>query len=241
VQQFKDQLFYAENSPAVTGDDETVKFSLFESIIGALTNMLCPYAWIEGEGASRSTFDSLVANPDASEGAYLSLDTEAEPPSLDDGSGRGYTALYHFTVNSLGKYTLWMSGSDLNSPDTSPFTYSIDGRAPVPVHGLPSDSAPYGGMFYWTNLGDVGIERGGSHTLTIVVSDRRRSDDHFALMVDAFCITRVPFKPNGVSHPPIAPVAAPPALPHSKHKPSDDEPEPPMIDSEPDVNLKPDQ
>ena len=211
----KQNLFYANNNPA-SSHDISLRYEETEQVVAALTNLLRPYTWIEGESAAKYTFDSLVPDPDASGGSYLSLDNVLAPPRATPGTDDGgYRADYKFSVNGPGRYTLWMAGSPLGTPNVSAFGYSIDGGVQTEVHGAPAEGVPYAGKFVWSNLGDVTLS-GGSHTLAVVVLGHRPADDHYALAIDAFCLSRVPFYPDGPNQPPISTLA--PSAPSAKPK-----------------------
>lgn len=202
TQEYKDQVFHALNVISNKPADAQARYSVLSRVITVLTSILQPYTWIEAEAATPYTFDSLAPNPEASGGAYLALDTDRRPPpALPDRDG-GYRAEYKFAVNAPGRYTLWMSGSPLGTPDVSPFTYKIDGGAANEVRGADTEGAAYAGKFVWSKLGELDLLR-GSHTLSLVVTARRPADNHYTLAIDAFCLSRVPFHPDGPRQPPI--------------------------------------
>lgn len=210
AQKFKDQIFYALYSIPDKAENTDIRFSLLSRVIVGLTDVLRPYAWVEAEGAGKTTFDSIVPDPQASGGSYLSLDTAQEPPRAGTGEGGGYRAEYPFSVTAPGRYTVWMAGSPLGGKDVSAFAYSVDGGLSTEVRGAPASGGTYAGKFVWSNLGDVTLSRGGTHTLSLVVLGRRPADDHYALAVDVLCLSRAPFHPDGIRPPPID-VPPPPA------------------------------
>jgi hypothetical protein len=208
TQGFEDGLFYANNNPS-KGGSEDYRYSMLTRLIVQLTDTLKPYAWIEGEGASEFSFDSLIPSRDASAGSYLSLDTDRDPQHVSDSAG--YHATYNFGVNAPGRYTIWLAGSPLDSHTASPFTYSVDGNAVQETHDIPAEGATYGGGFVWTNLGDVTLEA-KRHTLTINISGKAKTN-RYRLDIDALCLSRVEFHPNGLTPPPIDLTTPPPAPP----------------------------
>jgi hypothetical protein len=213
IVQYKDELYYAKNSPALTFNDIQLKFGRYQRLIDTLGDFLRPYAWIEGESSVRNSFDALVPSADASGGAYLSLDNPRQPPMLDTGSGRGYSVTYKFTVNAAGRYAIWFAGSRLDTQDSSPFTYAVDDGVAQEVQDVPADGHPYGG-FSWSDIGEVTLDQPGKHSLTIVVHGPRSSDGHYALSIDAICLSSVVFHPDGTTPPridaaPLVPVASP--------------------------------
>ena len=86
------------------------------------------------------------------------------------------------------------------SPDTTTDTSPNSPAAPAPPAPTPVFS--YGGKFVWRDLGHLHLGR-GPHTLTILVTDHRPQDQRYVLDIDAFCITRSAFTPNGPYPPPL--------------------------------------
>lgn len=214
IQQYKDELYYAKNSPGLSDDDVQLKFNRYLRLIDALSDFLRPYAWIEGENSSRNSFDALVPNADASGGVYLSLDNPKDPPLLDSGAGRGYSAGYTFTVNAPGRYAVWLAGSRLDDDSASTFTYAVDDGPSELVRDVPSTGVPYG-LFSWSDIGEVTLDHAGKHSITIVVNGRRKSDSQYHLMIDTLCVSSVVFNPDGPTPPDIdaAPLVAPSTQP----------------------------
>ena len=130
----------------------------------------------------------------------LSLDTDRQPSSSTGNADGGYRAEYTFAVNATGSYALWMAGSPPR--DSAPFTYTLDGGAANPVEDVPTEGEVYAGKFLWSHLGDATLSH-GRHTLTITVTGPRARDSRYALAIDAFCLSRVPFHPNGTQIPAI--------------------------------------
>jgi hypothetical protein len=219
---FRQQFFYAANTIPTHEDNVNLRYDLLKNVISAVTEVLRPYTWIEAESATKYTFDSLVPDPAASGGAYLSLDTVLPAPHATAvGNDGGYRAEYSFSVNAPGRYTLWMAGSPLGTKDVSAFQYSVDNGVNTEVRGAATEGDTYAGKFIWSNLGDLTLTR-GIHKLAVVVLGRRPADDHYALDIDAFCFSRVPFHPDGVHQPPIdilpPPDAPKPDVPKKKRK-----------------------
>jgi hypothetical protein len=210
--QSEDQyLFLAENQ--THAEDFGIRYAAFEQIVNRLTALLQPYTWVEGEGSADTTFSSVAPDADASNGAYLSLDTDSDPPS-DDAAG-GYHASYTFSVNGPGDYTLWAAATPPGTA-ASPFTWSVDDGPASDAQDDPTVGGPYAGKFAWRDLGDLPLH-GGKHTLTIQVTGRRLEDQRYVLALDAFCITRVPFLPDGPTQPGVD-TWLPPATPDDKDK-----------------------
>ncbi|MBV9850791.1 MAG: hypothetical protein JO250_14045 [Armatimonadetes bacterium] len=202
VELLRQQFFHTENATHDTPADAPVRYQSFRQIVDGLTLALRPYVWQEGEDTSENTFDAVTPDPEASGGAYLSLDTDRAPPPLSADSPGAYRAVYKFPVSAPGLYTLWMAGTPPGTPAASPFTYQIDEGTPSGTRDAPSEGGAYAGKFVWSQLGDAKLAR-GPHTLTITVTGRRALDKHYALALDAFCITRAPFHPDGTRQPPI--------------------------------------
>jgi len=209
IEQYKDEYYYAKNSPGLADEDVQLKFTRYLRLIDALNDFLRPFAWIEGENAAHNSFDALVPNADASNGAYLSLDNPKDPPALDSG-GRGYSVSYNFTVNAAGRYAIWLAGSRLDNDTASTFTYAVDDGPAEQVRDVPAEGTPYG-SFAWSDIGEVTLDHPGRHSITIVVDGRRRSDSHYSLAIDSICVTSVMFTPDGTTLPAIdaPPLVAP--------------------------------
>ncbi len=217
TQRLKDQLYYALNSIPETPASVDARYGLLGHVIAALTEALRPYTWVEGESAAAYTFDSVTPDPSASGGAFLSLDTPFDPPSSPSVTGDPYHADYKFSVSTAGRYAVWMAGSVPGARDASPFTFSLDGDVPSDSRGALTEGERYGPGFVWSHLGDADLSR-GPHTLTLTVTGRRLMDDHYALSVDALCVTRAPFHPNGPHPPPIDALPPPSPTPDKKGK-----------------------
>ena len=197
---FEHQLFGIRNSIPTTPQDSDLRYNAFARFIGTLSQVLQPFLWLEAESASSYTFDSLVSDSEASGGSYLSLDTDRPPPVSTGDGGSGYQAVYQFNVGTGGSYDLWAATSPLSS--SSPFTYTLDDGGANNVEDARSEGGLYAGKFVWNQLGTVSLAR-GRHTLTLNVTGPRRADHRYALSVDALCLSRVPFHPNGTEIPSI--------------------------------------
>lgn len=197
---YQERLFQIRNSIVDTPQNADLRYNGFARIIGDLTQALQPYVWLEGESASAYTFDTLVSDSEASGGSYLALDTDRLPPTSTGDAAGGYRANYKFSVNAGGSYALWIASTP--PKDSSPFTYTIDGGAANPAEDAAAEGSVYAGQFVWSHIGDVTLTR-GAHTLAIVVSGPRARDSRYALAIDAFCLSRVPFHPSGTTLPAI--------------------------------------
>ncbi len=213
IQSEDNYLFLAENETHKLAADDPIRYSDFQQIVSRLTLLLQPFTWVEAESSADTTFSSVAPDTDASNGAYLSLDTDSDPPS-DDAAG-GYHASYTFSVNGPGDYALWAAATPPGS-GASPFTWSVDDGPASDAEDDQTSGGPYAGKFAWRDLGDVPL-RGGRHTLTIAVTGRRLEDQRYVLGLDAFCVTRVPFSPDGPTQPSVD-SWLPPATPDDKDK-----------------------
>jgi len=193
-------LFSIRNTIPTTPQASDLRYNAFARFINNVSQMLQPFVWIEGESAGSYTFDSLVSDSEASGGSYLSLDTDRPPPTSSGDSGSGYSAQYQFSVNATGSYEVWSATSPLTS--SSPFTYTIDDGGANTSEDARTEGGLYAGKFIWNQLGSVSLAR-GRHTLTVNVTRPRRSDGRYVLAVDTFCLSRVPFHPNGTQIPAI--------------------------------------
>ena len=214
VEMYEQQLFHARNNIPDTPRDADLRYNAFAHLVFSLTQSLQPFVWLEGEGTSSQTFDSLVSDSEASGGSYLSLDTDRLPPSSTGDLG-GYRAEYTFSVNTTGSYALWMAGSPAR--DSSPFSYTLDGGGSNSVESVPTEGDVYAGKFLWSHFGDASLSH-GRHKLTITVTGPRSRDGRYVLAIDAFCLSRVPFHPSGTQLPAIE-LLPPPVQKDKKGRP----------------------
>ncbi len=220
---YEQSLFSIRNNIPTTPQDSDLRYNAFARFINNISQMLQPFVWIEGESAGSYTFDSLLSDSEASGGSYLSLDTDRPPPTSTGDGGSGYSAQYQFSVNAAGSYEVWSATSPL--PASSPFTYTLDDGGANTSEDARPEGGIYAGKFVWNQLGSVSLAR-GRHTLTVSVTRPRRSDGRYVLSVDTFCLSRVPFHPNGTQIPAIE--LLPPPVERDKHgkpiqkKPKDD-------------------
>ncbi len=212
---YEQQLFSIRNSIPTTPQTSDLRYNAFARFISSLASVLQPFVWLEGESAGSYTFDSLVSDSEASGGSYLSLDTDRPPPVSTGDGGSGYTASYPFSVGTAGSYELWIAASPLNQ--SSPFTYTLDDGGANPASDASPEGGLYAGKFVWNQLGTVSLSR-GRHTLTVNLTGPRRADSRYVLAVDAFCLSRVPFHPNGAQMPSIE-LLPPPVLRDRNGKP----------------------
>ena len=212
---FSERLFQIRNSIPTTDQDSDLRYNAFAHLINDLSQILQPFVWIEGESASSYTFDSLVSDSEASGGSYLSLDTDRLPPASTGDGGSGYEADYQFAVNAGGSYDLWLASSPLST--SSSFTYTLDDGGANTAQDAVSEGGLYAGKFVWNQLGSVSLSR-GSHKLTLNVTGPRPADRRYVLALDAFCLSRVPFHPNGTQLPSIE-LLAPPVQKDKNGKP----------------------
>ena len=205
---YEQQLFQIRNTIPTTPEASDLRYNAFARFIGNLSSVLQPFVWLEGESASSYTFDSQVSDSEASGGSYLALDTD-RPPTVSSGDGgSGYQAVYSFTVGTAGPYEFWTATGPLSS--SSPFTYTLDDGGANTAQDARSEGGLYAGKFVWNQLSTLSLSR-GRHTLTLSVTGPRRSDGRYALAVDALCLSRVPFHPNGTQIPSID-ILPPPVL-----------------------------
>ncbi len=202
VQPYHDQYFYATNFIPDTAGNADIRYSLLQRVLANLTEALRPYTWIEAESASQYTFDSLVPDPKASGGAFLSLDTTLDPPAGAVSAAPGYQARYQFSVNAAGRYAIWAAANPMGTQTSSPFTWKVDDAPASDTQAVRPAGDVYAGRFQWATLGAATLAR-GPHTLTLTVTKRRPSDGRYVLAVDALCVTRAAFAPDGPRQPPI--------------------------------------
>jgi hypothetical protein len=209
---YEQQLFHIRNNIPTTPQASDLRYNAFARLINNLSQVLQPFVWLEGESATSYTFDSLVSDSEASGGSYLSLDTDRQPPASTGDGGSGYQAQYEFSVNTTGSYEFWIASSPLG--DSSPFTYTLDDGGANMSADARAEGGQYAGKFIWNQLGNITLSR-GRHKLTINVTGPRSSDNRYALAIDTFCFSRVPFQPNGTQPPSIE--LLPPPVPTDKN------------------------
>lgn len=203
----RERLFYAQKILEDTPENADLRYNTLARAIAEISYALQPYVWMEGENASTYTFDSLVSDSEASGGSYLSLDTTRQPPSSGSDTDSGYHAEYKFSVNTTNPYAVWIASTPTSS--SSPFTWRIDNGGENEVLDVETEGALYAGKFLWSRLGDATLTR-GTHTLTITVTGPRPRDSRYSLAIDAFCLSRVPFHPDGATPPAIEFLPPPP-------------------------------
>ena len=212
---YEERLFQIRNSIPDTAKDSDIRYNAFARLVGDMTRSLQPFVWLEAESTSSNTFDSVVSDSEASGGSFLSLDTDRQSPSSTGDGGGGYRAVYDFSVGATGSYALWVAASPPS--DSSPFTYTLDGGGANTAEDAQSEGGLYAGRFVWSRLGDASLAH-GKHTLTITVTGPRARDGRYVLALDAFCLSRVPFHPNGTQLPAIE-VLPPPIVKDKRGRP----------------------
>jgi hypothetical protein len=211
----RERLFYAQKTLEDTPENSDLRYNTLARAIAEISNALQPYVWIEGENASAYTFDSIVSDSESSGGAYLSLDTMRQPPSSGTDTESGYHAEYKFSVNTANPFAVWIASSPTLS--SSPFTWRIDNGGENESQEAETEGSVYAGKFVWSHIGDETLTR-GPHTLTITVAGPRLRDKRYMLSVDAFCLSRVPFHPDGANPPAIEFLPPPPVDKNKKGK-----------------------
>lgn len=125
---------------------------------------------------------------------------------------KAYFAEYVVYVPQAGTYTLWYGGSPPGPSDEfspsyiSPFTLSIDAGQPLSVYR--EDIAvveEYTVGLYWNRAVDITLDE-GVHTLRFEVSERRRLDNRFVFVLDAFFLLNTAYPaPGEEESPPLFP------------------------------------
>jgi hypothetical protein len=164
---------------------------------------------VEGEAASQQSFGTVVASPSASAGAFLWQDTENPPADSDT----PYQASYTLNVGAPGDYTVWASiapgppGSD----NTSPMAYSVDSGTQYDVELPESSGQSYGsvldaatathvGSFCWYKIGALSLTP-GVHSINLTITGPAKASHRYTMGIDALCLTRGTFVPNGTQPP----------------------------------------
>ena len=118
-------------------------------------------------------------------------------------------------MNTANPFAIWIASSPTLS--SSPFTWRIDNGGENEVQDVETEGGVYAGKFIWSHLGDATLTR-GPHTLTVTVTGPRPRDNRYMLSVDALCLSRVPFHPDGATPPAIEFLPPPPEDKNKKDK-----------------------
>jgi hypothetical protein len=206
------RLYYIKNEVLDTNDEEHQKiaYPLLVSLNNDLRAQLDPNAWVEGESASQQTFGTVVASPSASGGAFLWEDTDHAPSGSNP-----YEATYTLNVGAPGDYTVWASlaPGPPGSGSSSPLSYSIDNGIEYDVSQPQPSGEPYGsvldaatvthaGSFCWYQLGTITLTP-GTHSLNFFLTGPATATNRYTLGIDAICLSRGTFVPNGPERPTI--------------------------------------
>ena len=210
---YSQRLYYIRNNVMVGANQSSSGvYDMVHYLVRQLTSVLKPYVWVEGEATSSQTFNSIVSAPDVSGGAYLWLDEDNAAPSSSSG---GYHADFAFDLPAQDTYTIWASLAPgvPGVGQSSPITYSVDGKTPYDVVDPETSGTAYGtviqagtatrtGQFTWCKLGSADLSS-GAHTLSITVIGPAPSTGRYTLGIDCFCITRGNMRPDGARQPTI--------------------------------------
>jgi hypothetical protein len=211
VDVFSQRLYYLQNNPLFTQQDaQGTDYSLLRLLDSELKLFVSPFIWIEAEAPVSQSFGSIIASSDASGGAYLWLDRSGAPPT-----GGRYSAKFAFRANTPGDYDIWASlapsGNDSDAEfGGSAFNVALDSGTAMTPDELSPVGAYYGslarsgsavtGAFAWYRLMTVHIAP-GDHTLTFTVTGKARDTAGYTLGIDAICLSRGDFHPDGTQKP----------------------------------------
>ncbi|MCC6442293.1 MAG: hypothetical protein IT210_02430 [Armatimonadetes bacterium] len=194
VKPFEDTLKGVKTLYKFNEGTAAIIYGSIKTPLQILRSALTPFLWMEGEQPTSHTFDEVALNEGCSNGAYLKLFNQDAP------GDEGYSATYEFSLGTEAEYTLWLAGSPQNSPEYSPFLWSIDNAAWQGV----ADTAPtqsYGQGFAWTRVGAAQLTR-GKHTLRLrIAQSRAQPSPAWAASIDALVLSRSPFNPDGIKKP----------------------------------------
>lgn len=174
--------------------DMVAAFGLAQQAMAAIVELMQPYAWREVEHAAIHTFTEVVPTEGASQGMYLSLNTNSAPPR------DGYSFQLRFRVMADDKYTVWLACSP-PSPTSSPFAWVVDtGETRLSSEAEAVGNTYLGDRLIWMRLGDVSL-KAGEHTFTLRVTDRATATGYYSFAADVLLVTRMPFTPRGTARP----------------------------------------
>ncbi|BCW98001.1 MAG: hypothetical protein KatS3mg024_0828 [Armatimonadota bacterium] len=184
-----------ENAQAmIKGDRLMLARSTLARALEELQTLVAPFAWVEAEDAAEASFTATGYHPGASGTRYLKLDTPDAPPLAP------YSASYAFFVPVEGDYQVWLAGSQLDSPETSPLSWNLDSSEWTRVGGISPTGNSYGPGFRWTRLGTARLAA-GKHVIRIRAEAPAPATGQWSVTLDALLVTREAFAPDGARRP----------------------------------------
>ncbi len=105
-----------------------------------------------------------------------------------------------FFVPVEGDYQVWLAGSQLDSPETSPLSWNLDSSEWTRVAGLSPTGDPYGPGFRWTRLGTARLVA-GKHVIRIRAEAPAPASGQWSAALDALLVMREAFVPDGIRRP----------------------------------------
>jgi hypothetical protein len=178
----------------IKGDRLMLARSTLARALEEIQALVAPFAWLEAEDATETGFTAQGYHPGASGTRYLKLDTPDSPPLAP------YSASYAFFVPADGDYQVWVAGSQLDSAETSPLSWSLDGSGWTPVSGVAPTGDAYGPGFRWSRIGSARLAA-GKHVLRIRAEGPAPASGRWSAALDALLLTREAFQPEGTRRP----------------------------------------
>lgn len=141
-----------------------------------------PYAWIEAESTTDTTFGSAPAVPGSSNGKCLSIRTRLAPTAT------GYYARYPILSGTAGQHEVWVAGR-IPSPMRESTQLIVNGQT------LTAKSGPvslYGQGLGWYSFGTATLPANGA-TVQVVCGTELGAE----LELDVIMLSPTPFVPQG--------------------------------------------
>ncbi len=162
--------------------------------LNELESLLAPYAWVEGEDASETSFTQEGYDPAVSGNRFLKIDQIADPPVAP------YYCAYALYIPAEGEYALWLAGTPLGDPAAPPMSWSLDNGSWSPVSEARPEGDPYGPGMRWSRLARVPLTT-GKHVIRFRLDGRSPATGRYSLSIDAVMLHREKFVPDGPRKP----------------------------------------
>lgn len=186
----EEQYYFTE---AAKGFDRNPGASLvaMRAVLNRSLMKVAPYTWVEAESSKSHNFSQITSEPGCSGRFALELDSSISPEG-------GFSANYDLLVRSPAEQEVWIAAR-IPSAYRDNVTVFIAGQ---PFKLSVSGQSEYGDGYAWYRLGTTKLA-GKTTTVRITVDGAGGAD----LAIDAFLLTPLPFRPQGVEMPPVPTVA----------------------------------
>jgi hypothetical protein len=169
-----------------------IAFGIAQTALQDLMSSRGAALWIEGESSTANNFTATQAVAGSSANLALVLDTADDPPMSP------YGAYFAFDAPVNSSYELWIAGTPTSL--ASPASYSVDDMGWISITPDAGSVQDYAPGLAWYKIGSANLTP-GRHTLRIRVDGRRSQDNRYFFALDAFVVSPLNFKPNGLAKP----------------------------------------